>query len=131
MPIVEEVFDRVRRAFIWTPDKENFGQDDYWTSLKAALNAGETVIRGDCDDFAMTCLDLLLDAGEPRHAMRMMLCWVETGEYHAVSGIDVDDTTMIFDCRQRRVMDFRSLPYRWDRGMRLSEAPTWRTLSAA
>jgi predicted transglutaminase-like cysteine proteinase len=123
---VERVFRRVRDVFIWTADKEVFGKPEHWESLAHLIHAGAHQAKGDCDDFALTCLELLAEAGAPTDTLRIILCWTETDDYHCVAGVDHESGTWILDNRQRRVLDFPDLRgYRWEKSMRLSDAGNW------
>jgi predicted transglutaminase-like cysteine proteinase len=132
MSVIEDVFNRVRQVFVWTADKEVFSVDEHWTSFKHMIDAGAHYVRDDCDAFAMTCLDLLADAGVPRDRLRAIECDTEQGERHLVAGVDHDTGTWILDNRQRRVLDYSTMRgYRWLRSMHLSEAGTWRHIGVA
>lgn len=113
--------------FIWLSDRDNFGQDDKWVNLLPELDKGRT-IYGDCDDFAMTAARLLLRAGFRPDQIRLCLCWVETGDYHMVCAVDLEAGSFVIDNRQRRIMPWHRLPYRWHLSMRVSERGTWRKI---
>ena len=120
--IVRDVFRQVRGLFIWQSDQETFGVPEYWSSFADDVEQGK-VFRGDCDNFALTCGELLVRQGVARNLLRVALCWTETGEYHAVCIAD----DWCLDNRQRAVWHWSRLPYKWDRSMRLDEPGVWRS----
>ena len=119
--VARGVFKQVRRLFIWTCDQENFGVPEHWSSFADDVEQGK-VFRGDCDNFALTCAELLHRRGINPSLIRIALCYVETGEYHAVCIAD----GWCLDNRQRAVWHWSKLPYRWDRSMRMDEVGVWR-----
>lgn len=56
-PQVVRVFDRVKAAY--QPERD---REDRWTSYAKEVRRG-LAFAGDCDDFAMTCAELLLEEG--------------------------------------------------------------------
>lgn len=120
-----DIHKRVLRRFIWTPDQEQYGVPEHWTSHADAIERGE-IIRDDCDGFAMTCAELAVRSGTDKSLIRLATCFVETGQYHCVAIIG----GMVLDNRQRRVVAWSLLPYRWDKSMVLSEPGVWRKMEA-
>lgn len=121
--LIFDIFFRVRSAFTWKSDQSTFGQNEHWTSHADAIERGEN-IQDDCDSFAMTCAELAMRAGISKQDILLATCHVETGEYHAVAFVD----KYVLDNRKRQPVIWTSLPYQWDRSMRLSELGTWRTM---
>ncbi len=124
--IVNKVFDDTRRNFIYTPDGEQYGVRDDWRSHAGEI--GEPW-RDDCDGFACTAAELMIDRGVPKEDVRLILCITETGIAHLVCGVDVDgdlNATLILDNRQRTVWSWTDIGYRWKKSMRISEPGTWR-----
>ena len=60
--VVSGVFYSVKRLFTWAPDSETFGKSEHWADFADSVKNGET-FRGDCDDFALTCLIVGIDRG--------------------------------------------------------------------
>jgi predicted transglutaminase-like cysteine proteinase len=71
------------------------------------------MLLGDCDDFAVECLDRLLNLGTPRNALRLAVCRTETGQLHLVLLAHTDDGEHALDNRQSYVQSKADLPYRW------------------
>ena len=121
LDVSKQVFRQVQRLFIWTCDLENFGVPEYWKSFADEVERGE-VFRGDCDNFALTCGELLHRQGIEPKLIRIALCWVENGGYHAVCICD----GWVLDNRQRAVWRWNQLQrYKWDKSMRLDQPGVW------
>ncbi len=56
---MKDVFRQVKRKFIWMSDQENYGIPEHWKSYADEVQGGQ-VFQGDCDNFALTCAELLL-----------------------------------------------------------------------
>lgn len=120
---IEQIHRKVLRLFRWAPDQETFDRWEYWSSFADDVQTDKPFV-GDCDNFALTCAEVLLREGYDAEDVRLALCWTETGEYHAVcvcKGI-------VLDNRRRFTVHWGKLPYKWDKGMRLSEPGTWRNI---
>lgn len=129
LPLPISIQEYVRRNFIWAADKETFGELDYWTSLADDLlrePSTEHAVVGDCDDFAITCLDLCVRDGVPDADLRIYTCWTETDTYHCVSSVMFEGEEWLFDNRQRTGMYRKNVPYTWHKVMHLAEKGTWR-----
>lgn len=93
-------FARLAKSFSYLPDPPG---KDIWQPLRLAL--GESgrryVLRGDCEDAALTLLVYLLAVGIPRGTMTIVMCHIhEPGEEprgHAVLAIETTETTLICD----------------------------------
>jgi predicted transglutaminase-like cysteine proteinase len=124
MSVTKEVFRQVKNLFIWASDQEHYGVPDKWMSFADEVERGE-VFKQDCDGFSLTCAELLVRRGVPKAAIRIALCWTETGGYHAVC-VCRDE---VLDNRQRTVKGWDQLRgYRWDKSMGLEEPGIWRTV---
>jgi len=55
----------VNQAIAYTDDQALFGKRDYWAGARRTLSLG----RGDCEDIALTKMELLAAAGVPREDM--------------------------------------------------------------
>lgn len=69
--VVHEIQSKVQRLFTWATDLEVFGKKEHWQDFADFVNRGET-FRGDCDDFALTCLVVGIESG----AFKPELCRV-------------------------------------------------------
>ena len=120
---------KLRDGFTYVSDNKQFGKEDWRSSAKEMDEKGE--FSDDCDGFACTAAELLIDEGEEEKNVRLITCWTETGGYHLVCGVDTDDDTLVLDNRHKRVKgagELLELGYKFHKGMRISEAPTWRTI---
>jgi predicted transglutaminase-like cysteine proteinase len=69
---------------------------------------------GDCEDFALTKINELIDAGWPVGNLQMATCYTETGGYHAVVLIRTSNMgNLILDNRYENIMFQNNLDYRW------------------
>lgn len=108
--------------FVYVPDKVlHPDYFDHWQSHADAVARGE-IFRDDCDGFAMTCAEMLLNAGEDKSKINLAMCLTETGEGHLVCVFD----GWILDNRQRHVKRWDVLPYQWISSMKMSEPGIWR-----
>lgn len=53
--VAHEIHSKVQSLFTWAPDAEVFGRIEHWQDFADCVNNGER-FKGDCDDFALTCL---------------------------------------------------------------------------
>lgn len=121
---LQNIFLKVKINFKWVSDEENHKEFDYWHSLIKEIELGKLAI-GDCEDFAITCLELLYKNNADLKDLRLLTCWIPTIGYHAVAGYDDKDTTYIFDNNQVKVVKFSDLNYTWHLSYRLDEK-VWR-----
>lgn len=108
---------QINRSITYGSDRDVFGRTEYWTVAETA---------GDCEDFALSKLQRLLELGFPRKAMRMAIARRRDGILHAVLAVDTTRGTYILDSSYDRIYPWDSLGYsewRWEEpGKR-----TWRT----
>jgi predicted transglutaminase-like cysteine proteinase len=119
----DRIFKQVKNLFIWTSDKEVFKQSDHWKSFADEVERGE-VFKGDCDDFSLTCAELLVRNGTALDRIKLVLCKVETGTGHLVC----ISRNLVLDNRQRKVLDWSELPYTWISSMGMDELGIWKTV---
>jgi predicted transglutaminase-like cysteine proteinase len=84
---------------------------DWWTDQPMVGNSWV------CRDYVQMKADKLKIVGWAPTFLTTILCYVETGEYHAVLGVLVDDETWILDSRYDAPYLMSNPPpgYRWDR----------------
>ena len=94
-------------------------------TVNRAVNAGITYRReavdrwtvwpaaGDCDDYAVTKLAVLVDAGVPRDALRLALVVTAAGEGHMVLLARTDDGAVVLDNRVDALVRWDRTEYRW------------------
>jgi predicted transglutaminase-like cysteine proteinase len=105
---------------VWQADQETFNEPEHWSSFSEDVLHGK-IFYGDCDNFALTCAELLVIEGFEKKDIRIALCWTETNEYHAVCVYKNE----VLDNRHRRVIPFNEIKYKWHKSMRLDELK-WR-----
>ena len=78
---------------------------------------------GDCDDFTLTCADVLRDRGVSPADLRIQQCLTEHGERHLVL---IVAGTWLVDCRFNRVIEKGSVAgYTWLDGMDCNNVGVW------
>ena len=111
--------------FIYKHDDKNYGVMEDWRSHSDAVNENKQFID-DCDGFAFTMCELMLEQGYDRDKVMFIICKTETGEGHAVAGYQLDGTTYITENRFREVYDWKDRPeYDWNFYMNFSEPGQW------
>jgi predicted transglutaminase-like cysteine proteinase len=121
---------RVKNCFIYESDLKNYGKNEDWRSHADAVRKQE-YFKDDCDGFALTCAELLMEQGISKQKIKLIYCKTETGEQHLVCGVDVNDpdfgeTIYICDNRNETMRSIQEMPkYEWQKFMRMSEIGTW------
>lgn len=92
----------VNRAIVFTDDRELFGRADYWAGAKKTLKLG----RGDCEDIALTKMQLLAAAGIPREDMVLTIArdLVRNAD-HAVLIVRLDGRYFMLDNSTDEILD--------------------------
>jgi predicted transglutaminase-like cysteine proteinase len=125
---MEEIVDihkKVWSLFDYTSDDKNFKQPEHWMSHAKEVKEGKR-FKDDCDGFALTCCELLIEAGFPKEDVKMVVCQVEDGGWHAVCGIDIEDTTYILDNRFKNIFDYKTKKdYTFHNFMKFSDPGQW------
>lgn len=79
------IVDWLAHHFQYLSDQEQYKVPDVWPTredVSASLEKNEGVLVGDCDDHAFAAVFLCKDVADLK--ARVVLCYVETGDYHAV-----------------------------------------------
>jgi predicted transglutaminase-like cysteine proteinase len=113
-------------VFTYEEDTPTEVGDEPWNSFARTVRNGEPFV-GDCDDFALTCAELLLARGVPADEVHVITCYTETGVYHAVALAG----DWVLDNRHRSVRSRGAVPYRWKLAMRLDQPGRWRKFSSS
>ena len=104
---VGEIQLAVNSEHAYKSDASGYGLGDHWDFM----SPGDT---GDCEDFALTKMQELLDYGVDVKNLQLMLCEVVTGQHHAVLAIQTSNRgTLILDNRYNSVMLIGNVPYRF------------------
>ncbi len=99
-----------RQRFRYVLDKEG----DVWTMprwrriLSTVSHQWQWIAEGDCEDWALYMVTILLDLGVPAGALRLAECLAPGGDGHAVLTIEMDDMTLVSDVRQTGVPEWDS-----------------------
>ena len=122
---VKNIHRKVFSLFTYIYDKKQYLQEEHWTSHADDVKEGKA-FSDDCDGFALTCCELLLEAGFDRSIVKAIICDTETGESHLVCGIDLEGTTYILDNRYDYVFDWsKRSDYNWRYYKVFSEMDKW------
>lgn len=103
--ILGEVLNEVNARFVYEADAAVYGEPDYWVAA-SEIKAW----RGDCEDHALLCQKLLI--GQGVNEGKLLTCWTEEGQYHAVLYVE----GWILDVRHPWVMantELEAIGYKW------------------
>ncbi len=115
---LEAINTSVNEGVAFVGDAEQWKEGDRWED-------GTETGMEDCDGYAIAKLRKLLAAGWPREQLKLALCYVDTGEYHAVLVATCDGEDWVLDNRQPHITRWQDVPYRWDKFYLLGERK-WR-----
>lgn len=122
---VKDIHNKVTKLFTYVFDKKQYLKEEHWTSHADDVNEGKP-FSDDCDGFALTCCELLIQEGFERSIVKAIICDTETGESHLVCGIDLEGTTYILDNRYDYVFDWsKKKDYTWRYYKVFSEMDKW------
>ncbi|MGN3972964.1 transglutaminase-like cysteine peptidase [Tsuneonella sp. SYSU-LHT278] len=95
----------VNRRIAYAEDRDQYGVADYWAGARKTLKAG----RGDCEDIALTKMQLLAAAGVPRDAMILTIARdLARNADHAVLIVRTDAGYRLLDNATDEVLDAAS-----------------------
>lgn len=103
--LLTSLLNEVNSRFIYESDQSIYGEKDYWTTASAASEW-----RGDCEDHALLCKELLEQRG--LNTSMLLTCWTELGEYHCTLYVD----GWILDVRHPELKsntELQQLGYKW------------------
>ncbi len=96
----------------WEPDD---GSDD-WTNIRRekvrTLSGVRWVWKADCENLVLKLIEILIAAGVPSGAMRLVAGELRPGDPtsgHLVLAIDTDDKTLVYDCRRHGLTEWEIL----------------------
>ena len=122
---LELLHKKVFKLFNYQYDNRNYGVMEDWRSHARLVNEGKQ-FTDDCDGFAFTMCELMIEQGYPRDKIMFIVCETETGEGHAVAGCEIDGYTYIAENRFNYVYDWNSKKnYKWNYFMRFNEPGNW------
>lgn len=80
-----------------------------WRRIQSSLSQQwRWIAEGDCEDWALYMVTVLLDLGVPAGALRLAECLAPNGDGHAVLTVEMADVTLVSDVRQTGVPDWDS-----------------------
>lgn len=104
---LQSVNAQVNSEHDYQSDASGYGIGEYW----AIMGAGD---KGDCEDFALTKVQALIDSGWSPKNLQLAVCYTELGEGHAVLMIRTKNRgNLILDNRFQEVRNQSSLNYNW------------------
>lgn len=118
---IRSVNSWVNRAITFTDDRDLFSKADFWAGAAATLK----LRRGDCEDIALTKMQLLAAAGIPREDMILTIArdLVRNAD-HAVLIVRHDGRYYMLDNASDEVFD-ASLSYDYRPILSFSSSQTW------
>lgn len=123
--IAQEVHEKVWNLFNYVHDDKQYNVPEHWTSHAKEVNEGKQ-FYDDCDGFAFTCCELLIENDVDRKDIMFIVCKTETGEGHAVCGVSTEETTWILENRYERVYDWNKRSgYEWMYYMKFDQPGKW------
>ena len=84
------------------------------------------VVRGDCEDFALTKRRTLMRAGLPASALRMAVATTPSGEGHAVLVVTTSRGDFVLDNRTDLIVSWRSTDLDWIKIASAQDPRLWR-----
>ena len=92
----------VNQRIAYAEDRDQYGVADYWAGARRTLKAG----RGDCEDIALTKMQILAAAGVPRKDMILTIARdLARNADHAVLIVRTDDGYRLLDNATDEVLD--------------------------
>lgn len=122
---LQDLQNKAFRLFNYQFDDKNYGIMEDWRSHAKSLAEG-VQFTDDCDGYAFTICETLLNNNVPRENVMFIVCETETGEGHAVAGCTIDDVTYIIENRFPKIYDWNSKPgYKWMYFMKFDQPGQW------
>lgn len=93
LAIIDSVFDAVRGHLRYESDQTVFGKAEFWKSWHTEIAATNGVFKDDCDGFALTMAEMLLQKGvKPEHVAICYCAIIEDArpnnkEYHLATKV--------------------------------------------
>jgi len=103
---LQAVQRQVNTEHRYRTDQSGYNVGDHW----AIMGEGDS---GDCEDFALTKMQMLLDAGYAAKNLQLATGITETGQGHAFLLVQtVNRGTLVLDNRYQNIMQLVNVPYR-------------------
>lgn len=128
---LQQLQNKMHRLFIYRHDDKNYGVPEHWQSHAQSLKENRQ-FQDDCDGFAFTVCETLINQGAQPSQVKFIICETETGEGHAVAGITLNDTTWILENRFREIYDWNTrTDYQWRYYMNFAEPGQWYQITSS
>ncbi len=88
------VNETINKTVKFQADIKTYNKFEYWNVAKDV---------GDCEDYALAKMKMLLDSGVPVEKLLLATAWTENNEYHLVLLVDLDDKYYVLDSRTNAV----------------------------
>lgn len=125
LKILDKLLTKVHSKFIYKFDEDNYGVIEDWRSKAKEVMQGRKFVD-DCDGFAMTMCELMLEYGFDPASVSFIVCETETGEGHAIAGYTDERTTWIAENRYYDVYDWNKRSgYKYFYFMKFDEPGQW------
>lgn len=122
--LIKNIWIMTKALFTYVPDSIAYPRKfDDWREHADAVHNG-IPFQGDCDDFAMTCAECLMQAGFPKDKIRLAQCHLRDGSQHLVCIADGYVMDNIVD----GLYPWNQLDYKWLNSMVMSEPGIWREM---
>lgn len=126
LEILEELQEKCWSLFDYVYDKRQYMVEEHWTSHAEEVEDGIR-FRDDCDGYACTMAELLLNNGIPKERIHLIYCICENGEAHLVCGCTIGQDTYIAENRYKKVYRWVDRKdYQWMYMMHLSDKGNWK-----
>ena len=103
--LAESVHRKVNFDTGYRTDLKQYGVPEFWTM---------TGKFGDCEDYALSKRNALLDAGWPKDKLGLCVCYTQSNEGHCCLWVDTDKGSFILDNNYDFPMKPSELPYKWE-----------------
>lgn len=116
---------KMGRLFTYRSDQSKHGRFEHWASHADAVRNDEP-FTGDCDDYALTIAELLVERGADPAKVAIVFCRTENDEPHLACLYK----GWILDNRNGWPVDWSRIGYDYLRIMRMSAPGEWRAFEA-
>jgi predicted transglutaminase-like cysteine proteinase len=105
---LQDINNDVNYKIIYTTDKKNYGKSDKWAI---------TNNKGDCEDYALTKRQKLIELDWNYKNLRLATCWINKNKtgYHAVLIVITNKGDFVLDNRSNFIETKSSMKYIWDK----------------
>jgi predicted transglutaminase-like cysteine proteinase len=113
---VRRVNRRVNSDIAYRPDAPATGQVDRWDAR---------VRRGDCEDYALTKREELIDLGWPSRRLLLAMALTEDGVGHVVVIVRLEDSDLVLDNLSNRIVAWHATSHRYLKVQSAADPTRW------